>query len=230
MATALKVFGWQGFRSDSNLPRGMTREIVAAPTQIAAARIAGVKRPGQLFNFCETGNRDEIAAAMAQPGVVMYRGLDDRKTPFKAAPPAASAAPKPTPAPTPAAPVAAAQPQPDPCPCCGGQATVLTGAHEFVDAKVCCEQCGMEGGLETDHPTAAGNAANAVAVWNRRLPTPAAAAVLRAAERYLSSEAQRLQPPAVPAKGAAATESRVKHQALLQLAAELRALRGPGRR
>jgi len=80
--TKLKVYGWQGHRSECPPAANggqQTREIVAAPSKAAAARAAGKKDPRSLFNFDETGNQHEIEIAMAEPGTVFWRPLDHRK-------------------------------------------------------------------------------------------------------------------------------------------------------
>lgn len=74
----MKVYGWQGHRLECQTHHRQTREIVAAKSKAAAARAAGYDRPAQMFNLCETGNRQEIETAMSKPGVVMWRPLDDR--------------------------------------------------------------------------------------------------------------------------------------------------------
>ncbi|WP_421883187.1 hypothetical protein [Methylibium sp.] len=78
----MKVYGWQGRRAECPTNHRQTREIVAAKSQAAAARAAGYDYQRQLFNFCETGNRQEIEAAMSKPGTVLWRPLDDRTGPF----------------------------------------------------------------------------------------------------------------------------------------------------
>lgn len=80
----LRVYGWQGYRA--GLGRGVhnqTREICAAASKAEVARIVGVKSPRKLFNLEETGNAEECAAARAQPGRVLWRGLDDWKGPWR---------------------------------------------------------------------------------------------------------------------------------------------------
>lgn len=80
----MKVYGWMGYRRECPPTRNggrQTREIVAAKSGAAAARAAGVKRPAQLFNFCETGNKREIYIATAHPGVVFWAPLDESLRP-----------------------------------------------------------------------------------------------------------------------------------------------------
>ena len=82
MARKLKVYGWQGWRNEAmneRHARYQTREIMAAPSQSAVARAAGFKRASQLFNLCETGNDEELRVALAEPGVIFWRGLDDHQ-------------------------------------------------------------------------------------------------------------------------------------------------------
>jgi hypothetical protein len=74
MPHKLRVYGWEGFRTGA---RNGTREIVAARSQAEAARRAGVGAPRNLFNLCETGNRDEIAEALAQPGTVLWKPIGE---------------------------------------------------------------------------------------------------------------------------------------------------------
>jgi hypothetical protein len=82
MKRRLKVYGWSGYRLEAAGPHRQTREIVAAPTMVAAARAAGCVRARQLWNLCETGNKREIETAMAEPGVVFWRALDDWNGPY----------------------------------------------------------------------------------------------------------------------------------------------------
>lgn len=84
----LKVYGWQGWRLAA--PREangshQTREICAARSMAEVARIAGQRSPRSLFNLCETGNDEECAAALANPGVILWRGLDRRRDEWTAA-------------------------------------------------------------------------------------------------------------------------------------------------
>jgi hypothetical protein len=73
----MKVYGWSGIRYPMKESNGQTREICAARSAAACARAAGMKYPRQLFNFCETGNDDEIRQAMIDPGKIFWRPLDD---------------------------------------------------------------------------------------------------------------------------------------------------------
>ena len=80
MARKLKVYGWQGFRTEAGKVarnhRNQTREIAAAPSMAACARLAGENSPRKLFNLGETGNDEECELALAEPGVVFWRPLD----------------------------------------------------------------------------------------------------------------------------------------------------------
>lgn len=80
----LKVYGWTGHRFECPpAPNGshQTREIVAASSVAEVMRLSGRRRSG-LFNICETGNDEEIATAMAEPGVVFWRGINDWRGPW----------------------------------------------------------------------------------------------------------------------------------------------------
>jgi len=75
----LRVYGWQGYRHDCPpAPNGghQTREICAARSMVAVARIAGEKGPWALFNLHETANAWECGLAMASPGVILWAPLN----------------------------------------------------------------------------------------------------------------------------------------------------------
>ncbi len=83
MARKLKVYAWQDYCSNEeretlDLRSWITqvRAIVAAPSKAAAARAGGFDRPSQAFNLGETGNSEEIAQAMSEPGVVFIGCMD----------------------------------------------------------------------------------------------------------------------------------------------------------
>ena len=81
MTRPLKVYGWRGWRSACPpAPNGgrQTREIVAAPSIAAALRAAGDAGPSR-EEICSTGNAEEIATAMQEPGIVFWIPLDARK-------------------------------------------------------------------------------------------------------------------------------------------------------
>lgn len=80
----LRVYGWQSCRPGVGLGvHNQTREICAAQSKAEVARIVGVRAPRLLFNLGETGNDEERAAALAQPGRVLWRGLDDWGKPWR---------------------------------------------------------------------------------------------------------------------------------------------------
>lgn len=82
---SLKVYGWVGFRTRKEGHAGQTREIVAAKSMAEAARVAGIK-PHYLRTYgCETGNPEELRVALADPGVVYWRPLDDYKGDYRRA-------------------------------------------------------------------------------------------------------------------------------------------------
>lgn len=67
----LRVYGWSDFRDSVQ-----TREIVAATSRAAAARVTH-RLPYQLFNLCETANNEERRIALATPGVIHWCPLDE---------------------------------------------------------------------------------------------------------------------------------------------------------
>ena len=70
----MRVYGWYGNRRGcTGLPSDQTREIVAARSMAAVARIVGCGDPRRLHCLCETGNEEETAVATAKPGVVHWR-------------------------------------------------------------------------------------------------------------------------------------------------------------
>lgn len=81
-APALRVYTWQTFvRHGGELSGGgQVRAVAAAASQVACARLAGVKRPGQLFNLCETGHDHSIQAAMSHPGEILVRPISSADT------------------------------------------------------------------------------------------------------------------------------------------------------
>ena len=78
MPKKLKVYGWIGWRREAGTrPNNQqTREIVAATSMAEVGRIIGTPHR-QLFNLGETGNPRELEVALAEPGVVFWRPLDD---------------------------------------------------------------------------------------------------------------------------------------------------------
>ena len=73
----LKVYGWRSFRADAPGFHHQTREVCAAKSQAEVARIAGVTAPYALDCLCETGNEHEVRVAMAEPGVIFWRGINE---------------------------------------------------------------------------------------------------------------------------------------------------------
>ena len=73
----LKVYNWHGFRDECEGPHRQTREICAAPSMAAVARIVGVNSPRKLYNLSVTGNAVSIDKAMSEPGVVFWRPIGD---------------------------------------------------------------------------------------------------------------------------------------------------------
>ena len=75
----LKVYGWQGHRYEcppAATGGRQTWEICAAPSMAAVARAAGASYPRQLFCLGQIENDDDVATAMAEPGVVFWHPLD----------------------------------------------------------------------------------------------------------------------------------------------------------
>jgi hypothetical protein len=75
----LRVYGTTSFRSACPpAPNGshQTREIIAAHSKTAAKRLAGWDVA--LSEVCETGNEEELATAMAAPGVLFWSPLNAR--------------------------------------------------------------------------------------------------------------------------------------------------------
>jgi len=87
--TRLKVFGWYGHRREAAKGgrREQTREILAAHSITECLRITGEPTRAWLWQITETGNAAEIAAAMAEPGVVFWRQSDDYSGPWNRAEP-----------------------------------------------------------------------------------------------------------------------------------------------
>lgn len=69
----VRVYEWQSF-----LGSEQTYAVVAARSQAAAARAAGVKRPTQLWNLTVSANADEIRQALTDPGTVFHRPINAR--------------------------------------------------------------------------------------------------------------------------------------------------------
>ena len=81
----LKVYGWQGWRSEADDGHGhmSTREIMAAKSFAAVMRACNTTRRSDFFNFGETGNQAEIDQALSHPGTVFWRPLDDYRNGWK---------------------------------------------------------------------------------------------------------------------------------------------------
>ncbi len=71
-----KVFGWLGRRRACKTHTHQTREIAAAASKAAVARLAGYANSRSMFNLAETGNAAEVAIATRTPGVVFWKPLD----------------------------------------------------------------------------------------------------------------------------------------------------------
>lgn len=72
---SLKVYGWTSQRYYKGKPQA--RCIVAASSWAEAARLSGDKAHLMRTYGSTTSNAREVEAAMAQPGVVLARVLDD---------------------------------------------------------------------------------------------------------------------------------------------------------
>lgn len=86
--TALKVFHGLTHRVvPGRRGMGQVQVVIAAPSRAAVGRAMEEIHRYQSRNdlrdgWSETGNDSEIAAAMAKPGVVLWRPLDDYRSPF----------------------------------------------------------------------------------------------------------------------------------------------------
>jgi len=79
----LKVYGWTSYRNECpSAPNGtrQTREIVAAFSWAAAHRATGKRDSiGQMRNYGGvTGNAEEVALAVSEPGTVFWCPLHDK--------------------------------------------------------------------------------------------------------------------------------------------------------
>lgn len=81
----LKVYAWSSFRRSAPGPHHQTREIVAARSMAAVARMTGHLDYRSIHNLCETGNAEEIKVALAKPGVIHWRGLNEYGGEWRAA-------------------------------------------------------------------------------------------------------------------------------------------------
>lgn len=76
----LTVYGWTGWRRECPVaPNGnqQTREICATYSRGSVARIVGERGPWCLVDLGKTGNENECAVALAEPGVVFWCPLDE---------------------------------------------------------------------------------------------------------------------------------------------------------
>lgn len=73
---ALKVYGAHAVYLSGAV--GQRRAIVAAQSKAAAARALGVSQYYAKSYVTETGNAEEIAQALTEPGVVFHHHIDDR--------------------------------------------------------------------------------------------------------------------------------------------------------
>lgn len=76
----LKVYGWSSFRPECRSNSHQTREIIAAASRASAARSAGITLRSAIVEMVETGNDEELRRALAEPGVVFWHPLDNRRT------------------------------------------------------------------------------------------------------------------------------------------------------
>jgi len=84
MPRELKVYGWIGMRPSSEQENwrefgSQARYIVAAHSVAEVCRLANITRSAYNWTGRETGNNDEVATAMTEPGTVFYRKLDLRE-------------------------------------------------------------------------------------------------------------------------------------------------------
>ena len=81
----LKVYGWQGWRSEADDGHGhkSTREIMAAKSFAAVMRAHHTTSRTDFFNAGETRNEEEIQQALSNPGTVFWRPIDDYRNGWK---------------------------------------------------------------------------------------------------------------------------------------------------
>lgn len=77
----LKVYGWMGHRPGLESPgrNPQTREIVATRTKRDVALLAGETDPRKLHGLEETENAEELEAAFAETGTILWRPLHVRQ-------------------------------------------------------------------------------------------------------------------------------------------------------
>lgn len=79
----LKVYGWITFTPGAPGNGGQVRAVCAAKSAAEVARIAGVRRPSELFNLSDTGNDREIRAATLHPGKILVTPTSARCDHFR---------------------------------------------------------------------------------------------------------------------------------------------------
>lgn len=72
----MKVYGWTGMRPECKTHHKQTREVVAAPSRAAAARIAGITSRTEIAEIVETRNDAECNLALSSPGEIFWHPLD----------------------------------------------------------------------------------------------------------------------------------------------------------
>lgn len=82
MNRKLKVYGWTGTKATPGSRQRQSRNIIAAHSVAELLRLTGIPRSQYSWSGGETGNAEELAAALAQPGVMLWRPLDDRDAPW----------------------------------------------------------------------------------------------------------------------------------------------------
>jgi hypothetical protein len=75
---ALKVFGWVGYHDESTDYHKQARMICAVRSKAELRRITGLSR-SFVDDFAGiTGNAQEIEAALREPGLILWRSINDR--------------------------------------------------------------------------------------------------------------------------------------------------------
>jgi len=82
MPRKLKVYGWQGIRSECRpAPNGsqQTREVCAATSKAAVLKELHTRVHWRIpaSEVCETGNAEECAKALSEPGTIFWHALDE---------------------------------------------------------------------------------------------------------------------------------------------------------
>lgn len=84
----LKVYGWTHYRVECRAAANgsrQTREVMAAKSVAEVMRATGLSRKYLTTYGGETGNQTELATALAAPGVVFWRPLNDYNAEYIAA-------------------------------------------------------------------------------------------------------------------------------------------------